>query len=84
MATAKKFLFDISFDEIDDCCASPGREKTHGLFKVEAVTRRLRRGWAIIVHPNVMYRRQEWARLGDRLCIENMDKRKQSARPPAI
>jgi hypothetical protein len=35
-----------------------------------------RRGWAIIVHPNVMYRPQEWARLGDRLCIENMDKRK--------
>jgi hypothetical protein len=34
------------------------------------------RGWAIIVHPNVMYRPQEWARLGDRLCIENMDKRK--------
>src|SRR5262249_32815683 len=34
------------------------------------------RGWAIIVHPNVMYRPQEWVRLGDRLCIENMDKRK--------
>ncbi len=34
------------------------------------------RGWAIIVHPNVMYRPQEWARLGDSLCIENMDKRK--------
>ena len=34
------------------------------------------RGWPIIVHPNVMYRPQEWARLGDRLCIENMDKRK--------
>lgn len=35
-----------------------------------------RRGWPIIVHPDAMYRRQEWARLGDRLCIENMDKRK--------
>jgi hypothetical protein len=34
------------------------------------------RGWTIVVHPNVMYRPQEWARLGDRLCIENMDKRK--------
>jgi hypothetical protein len=34
------------------------------------------RGWPIIVHPDAMYRRQEWARLGDRLCIENMDKRK--------
>ncbi len=35
-----------------------------------------RRGWPIIVHPDAMYVRQEWARLGDRLCIENMDKRK--------
>ena len=35
-----------------------------------------RRDWAIIVHPNVMVQPQEWARLGDRLCIENMDKRK--------
>lgn len=34
------------------------------------------RGWPIIVHPNVIYRQQEWARLGSRLCIENMDKRK--------
>ena len=35
-----------------------------------------RRGWPIIVHPDAMYTRQAWARLGDRLCIENMDKRK--------
>jgi hypothetical protein len=47
----------------------------------EAVALRLleqvaRRGWPIIVHPDAMYSRQEWARLGDRLCIENMDKRK--------
>jgi len=35
-----------------------------------------RRGWPIIVHPDAMYERQEWACLGDRLCIENMDKRK--------
>lgn len=34
------------------------------------------RGWPIIVHPDAMYQRQEWARLGNRLCIENMDKRK--------
>jgi hypothetical protein len=34
------------------------------------------RGWPIIVHPDAMCRRQEWARLGDMLCIENMDKRK--------
>jgi hypothetical protein len=35
-----------------------------------------RRGWPIIVHPDAMHARQEWARLGNRLCIENMDKRK--------
>lgn len=47
----------------------------------EAVALRLleqvaRRGWPIIVHPDAMYRRQEWARLGACLCLENMDKRK--------
>jgi hypothetical protein len=35
-----------------------------------------RRGWPIIVHPDAMFTRQEWARLGNRLCVENMDKRK--------
>jgi hypothetical protein len=35
-----------------------------------------RRGWPIIMHPDAIFTRQEWARLGDRLCIENMDKRK--------
>ncbi|MGA7695564.1 MAG: TIM barrel protein [Candidatus Sulfotelmatobacter sp.] len=35
-----------------------------------------RRGWPIIVHPDAMHARQEWARLGNSLCIENMDKRK--------
>ncbi len=34
------------------------------------------RGWPIIVHPDAMHTRQEWMRLGNRLCIENMDKRK--------
>lgn len=35
-----------------------------------------RRGWPIIVHPDAVHALGEWARLGDRLCIENMDKRK--------
>jgi hypothetical protein len=34
------------------------------------------RGWPVIVHPDAMYTRQEWRRLGNCLCIENMDKRK--------
>lgn len=33
-------------------------------------------GWPIIVHPDAMYQPKEWARLGGRLCLENMDKRK--------
>ncbi len=33
-------------------------------------------GWPIIVHPDAMYEPKEWARLGNRLCLENMDKRK--------
>jgi hypothetical protein len=34
------------------------------------------RGWPIIVHPDAMFTPSEWARLGDCLCVENMDKRK--------
>jgi hypothetical protein len=34
------------------------------------------RQWPIIVHPDAMHQRGEWARLGECLCIENMDKRK--------
>jgi hypothetical protein len=34
------------------------------------------RKWPIIVHPDVMHTFEEWASLGDCLCIENMDKRK--------
>src|SRR6266496_866713 len=33
-------------------------------------------GWPIIVHPDAMYQPEQWGRLGDRLCLENMDKRK--------
>src|SRR5450755_2077572 len=29
------------------------------------------RGWPIIVHPDAMSTAKEWARLGNRLCIEN-------------
>lgn len=32
--------------------------------------------WPIVVHPDAMHTPAEWARLGDCLCIENMDKRK--------
>ena len=34
------------------------------------------REWPIVVHPDAMFTPSEWGRLGDCLCIENMDKRK--------
>jgi len=34
------------------------------------------RKWPIIVHPDAMHTPSEWNRLGECLCIENMDKRK--------
>jgi hypothetical protein len=34
------------------------------------------RNWPIVVHPDAMHTPSEWSRLGDCLCIENMDKRK--------
>lgn len=34
------------------------------------------RGWPIVVHPDAIRDRSLWKRLGSRLCIENMDKRK--------
>lgn len=38
------------------------------------------RGWPIIVHPDVIAEFAVWAMLVDRLCIENMDKRKRTGR----
>lgn len=34
------------------------------------------RKWPIVAHPDAMHTPSEWNRLGDSLCIENMDKRK--------
>jgi hypothetical protein len=34
------------------------------------------KNWPIVVHPDVMREDSLWERLGSRLCIENMDKRK--------
>lgn len=35
-----------------------------------------RQGYPIVVHPDVIYNARDWAALGDRLLLENMDKRK--------
>jgi hypothetical protein len=37
-------------------------------------------GWPIVVHPDTLHDFSLWRKLGDLLCIENMDKRKQSGR----
>jgi hypothetical protein len=34
------------------------------------------RKWPIVAHPDAMHTPSEWNRLGNNLCIENMDKRK--------
>lgn len=34
------------------------------------------RRWFVVVHPDCITRDELWRRLGDRLCLENMDKRK--------
>jgi hypothetical protein len=34
------------------------------------------RGWLVVVHPDTIHDHRLWAGFGDRLCIENMDRRK--------
>jgi hypothetical protein len=43
---------------------------------LKALEQVARRSWPIVMHPDAMHTPLEWARLGDSLCIENMDKRK--------
>jgi hypothetical protein len=38
------------------------------------------RGWLVVLHPDVIIDYSCWSRFGDRLCIENMDRRKQTGR----
>ena len=42
-----------------------------------------RRGWNIIVHPDVIYTPRLWSCLGEQLLIENMDRRKAIGRTAA-
>lgn len=43
----------------------------------------LRRGWNIVVHPDVIHTPAKWAFLGSHLLIENMDRRKRVGRTVA-
>ena len=36
--------------------------------------------WPIVVHPDVIQTPELWAKMGDRLCLENMDNRKSTGR----
>ncbi len=47
---------------------------------VEMLAPVIQRGWPIVVHPDVITDFDLWHTLGDILCIENMDKRKQVGR----
>jgi hypothetical protein len=47
---------------------------------ISALTEVARRGWPIIVHPDVISTAGAWGALGNRLCLENMDKRKCTGR----
>ncbi len=40
----------------------------------------VQRGWPIITHPDIMSNYENWIKLGNCLCIENMDKRKNIGR----
>ncbi len=47
---------------------------------VEKLRKVAERGWAIIVHPDVIEDFSLWRKLGEAVCIENMDKRKPTGR----
>ncbi|HVR40036.1 MAG TPA: hypothetical protein VMU84_13145 [Thermoanaerobaculia bacterium] len=44
---------------------------------------RLPDSWPIIVHPEILRTPSLWRRLGEQLCLENMDNRKTTGRTPA-
>lgn len=43
---------------------------------LERLSRLAEQGFPVVVHPDVIYTIEEWRKLGDRLLIENMDRRK--------
>jgi hypothetical protein len=56
--------------------APSAMERSFEPIALELLAQVAARKWPIIVHPDAMHTPAEWARLGDCLCIENMDKRK--------
>jgi hypothetical protein len=56
--------------------APSAMEKSYEATALELLQRVAKREWPIIAHPDAMHTPAKWARLGNSLCIENMDKRK--------
>jgi hypothetical protein len=54
------------------------QEMEHGI--VELLSVEQARGYPVVVHPDVVFTPSIWRRFGDRLLIENMDKRKPAGR----
>lgn len=50
--------------------------REHEVEVIEMLSRVVRRGWNIVVHPDVCHDFKRWSRIGPQLCIENMDRRK--------
>ena len=69
-------ILDLTTFEYVSFHAPSAMERSFEPRALELLEQVAARGWLIIVHPDAMHTRSEWARLGDRLCLENMDKRK--------
>ena len=59
---------------------APGRLQALDEEVVFELLRQLPASWPIVVHPELLRTPSLWLRLGDRLCLENMDQRKTTGR----
>ncbi len=59
---------------------APSAFKTLGEEEVVGLLAELPEQWPIVVHPDLVDHPEVWARLGSRLCLENMDLRKRTGR----
>jgi hypothetical protein len=67
---------DLSAFDYVSFHAPSSMERSFEQTALRQLERVVSREWPIIVHPDAMFTPSEWGRLGDCLCIENMDKRK--------
>jgi hypothetical protein len=69
-------LLDLSPFKYISFHAPSSMERSFEPLALELLQQVAARKWPIIVHPDAMCTPSEWRRLGDCLCVENMDKRK--------